>query len=74
MDNDRYLINVSRAAKIVKAIGRFALFEIDAFANILVTSDFIISLNDDQFWSIQCKLEAKKRNVWFFISKDGLTE
>jgi hypothetical protein len=72
--SDNYLIHVNRTAKVVKAIGRFAIFEIDAFANLLVTSDFIISLNDDQFWSIQCKLEAKKRNVWFFISKDGLTE
>jgi hypothetical protein len=69
-----YLVHVGRTAKVVKAIGRFALFEIDAFANLLVTSDFILSLNDDQFWSIQCKLEAKKRNVWFFMSKDGLTE
>lgn len=73
-ENDHHLIKVSNVTKIVNAIGRFALFEIDSFANLLVTSHFILSLNTDQFWSIQCKLEVKKRNVWFYKHKDGLTE
>jgi len=73
-ENDDHLVKVSNVIKIVQAIGRFALFEIESFANLLVTSHFILSINEDQFWSVQCKLEAKKRNVWFYKHKDGLTE
>ena len=73
-ENDNHLVKVSNVVKIVEAIGRFALFEIDSFANLLVTSHFILSLNTDQFWSVQCKLEVKERNVWFYKHKGGLTE
>lgn len=73
-ENDDHFVKVSNVIKIVNAIGRFALFEIESFANLLVTSHFILSLNEDQFWSIQCKLEAKKRNVWFYKHKGGLEE
>ena len=73
-ENDDHLVKVNNVIKIVQAIGRFALFEIESFANLLVTSHFILSLTEDQFWSVQCKLEAKKRNVWFYKHKDGLSE
>lgn len=72
MDNEK-LVNVNKVAKNILAIGRFGLFQIEDL-NLLVTDWFMLNVNDDQFWKIQCKLEARQKNVWLFKSKDGLQE
>lgn len=68
------IINVSKVAKEVKNIGRFALYSHSAESNLLITTNFILNLTEEQFWEVQCKLLAKKIGVWFQITKEGLVE
>lgn len=68
------LVNVNKVAKAVKDIGRFAIYSQDQENNLLITDYFILNLTDEQAWEVQCKLLAKKRNVWLQITKEGLIE
>ena len=69
--SDTYLVNVNKVAKNVLSIGQFGLFQIHEL-NLIVTHWFMLSVTEDQFWKIQCKLEAKQKNVWQYKGKDGM--
>ena len=73
-DDIKKIINVGKVAKEVKNIGRFALYSNDAENNLLITTNFILNLTEEQFWEVQCKLLAKKIGVWLQITKEGLVE
>lgn len=66
------LININKVAKVTKGIGLFALIPVSTEINLLVTKYFIIRMSDDQFWKVQCKLEAKEVNVWLNKTSEGL--
>jgi len=70
----RKFVNVNKVAKEVKAQQWFALYSKDSENNLLITRNFILNLNSDQFWKIQCKLECKKLGVWFWMNKGDLIE
>ena len=75
IDRDiRKFVNVNKVAKEVKAQQWFALYSKDSENNLLITRNFILNLNADQFWKIQCKLECKKLGVWFWMNKGDLVE
>ncbi|GMB00898.1 hypothetical protein [Pelosinus sp. IPA-1] len=70
----RKLVNVNKVFRAVKDQSWFALYSKDSENNLLITRNFILNLTSEQFWKIQCKLEAKRIGVWFFMSKEGLVE
>jgi len=70
----RKFVNVNKVAKEVKAQQWFALYSKNSENNLLITRNFILNLNADQFWKIQCKLECKKLGVWFWMNKGDLVE
>ncbi|WP_094607757.1 hypothetical protein SPSIL_008790 [Sporomusa silvacetica DSM 10669] len=73
VDDAIHSVNVGRVAKNVLSIGRFGLFQVED-SNLIATDWFILSVTDDQFWKIQCKLEARQKNVWLYKSKDSIQE
>lgn len=66
-------VNVNKVAKAALSIGQFALFQSPGL-NLIVTHWFILSINEEQFWKIRCKLEAERINIWLFKGKEGLKE
>ena len=72
MDSEK-LVNVNKAAKNILSVGRFGLFQVEDL-NLVVTDWFILSVTDEQFWKIRCKLEAKQVNCWLYKGKEGLQE
>lgn len=66
-------VNVNKVAKAALSIGQFALFQSPGL-NLIVTHWFILSINEEQFWKIRCKLEAELINTWLFKGKEGLKE
>ena len=75
MEQDiRKLVNINKVFRAVKDQGWFALYSKDSENNLLITHNFILNLTSEQFWKIQCKLEAKSIGVWFFMGKEGLVE
>lgn len=73
-DDIKKIVNVNKVAKAVKDIGRFALYSNDEENNLLITGHFILNLTAEQFWKVQCKLEAKQIGVWYQIGKNELLE
>lgn len=76
MEKDLYekLVNINKATKVTKDINMFILIPISENVNLVSTRYFILNLGDEQFWKMQCKLEAKKYNVWLYKCKEGITE
>lgn len=72
-DDSIHAVNTGKVAKNVLSIGKFGLFQIED-VNLIATDWFLLSVNEDQFWSIQCKLEARQKNVWLYKSKEGFQE
>ena len=70
----RKFINVNKVAKEVRAGQWFAMYSKDNENNLLITRNFILNLNSNQFWKIQCKLECKKLGVCFWMNKGDLVE
>lgn len=64
-------VHASKVARCVKAAGFFMLLQIEDY-NLIITEHFVLRVDEDQFWAIQCKLEAKKINVWLIKNKGGL--
>lgn len=73
MINEDKMVNVSKVAKACLSIGQFGLFHVED-VNLVSTHWFTLNVTDEQFWKIQCKLEAKQKNVWLYKGKDGLQE
>ncbi|BBB91027.1 MAG TPA: hypothetical protein PKA28_10670 [Methylomusa anaerophila] len=69
-DDIRKLVNVNTVARLTKSIGK----EHDEENFLLITSNYILNLNPDQFWKVQCKLEAKKTGVWYLLADKELCE
>ena len=67
------LVNVNKVARNVNAIGQFALFQVEG-VNLVATHWFMLNVNEEQFWKIRCKLEARDINCWLVKSKDGLNK
>lgn len=75
MINEDKLVKVSVVARNALSIGRFGLFQIEEEdMNLIVTDQFMLNVTEEQFWKIQCKLEARQKNRWLFKGKDGLAE
>jgi hypothetical protein len=70
MDGEK-LVHVNKSAKNILSIGQFGLFQVEDL-NLITTNWFMLSVTDEQFWKIRCKLEAKQINCWLFKSKEGL--
>lgn len=72
MVNDIFLVNTAKAAKQTKQAGEFMLVKCDS-GNLLLTGQFVLSLSEEQFWSVRCKLEVPKLGEWYLqTKKDGL--
>lgn len=66
-------VNVNKVAKSILSFGEFGLFQEEGL-NLIATHWFVLSVSEEQFWKIQCKLEAKQINRWLVKSKEGLRE
>lgn len=72
MINDTFLVNTAKVAKQAKQAGEFMLVKCDS-GNLLLTGQFVLSLSEEQFWSVRCKLEVPRLGEWFLQGKkDGL--
>lgn len=72
MINDIFLVNTAKAAKQAKQAGEFMLAKCDS-GNLLLTGQFVLSLSEEQFWSVRCKLEVPALGKWYLqTKKDGL--
>lgn len=62
-------VNVKKVVKAVKRQGRFALYRSSEDSTLLITSSFILNLNDEQAWEIQCALLVKTLGKWYGVVK-----
>lgn len=67
-------VNVKKVVKAVKNIGLFALYSKSKDCTLLITSCFIINLNEEQAWEMQCALLVKELGKWYSVHKDGPIE
>lgn len=63
------VINVKKVVKAVKYLGRFALYRSSEDSTLLITSNFILNLSDEQAWEIQCALLVKELGKWCQVVK-----
>lgn len=70
-DETLHTVNVNKVAKNVLSIGLFGLFQVEDI-NLVATRWFMLSVTEEQFWKIQCKLEARQKNTWLFKGKDEI--
>jgi len=63
------VINVKKVVKAVKYLGRFALYRSSEDSTLLITSNFILNLNAEQAWEIQCALLVKTIGKWHTVRK-----
>jgi hypothetical protein len=63
------VVNVKKVVKAVKNIGRFALYRSSEDSTLLITTSFILNLNDEQAWEIQCALLVKTLGKWYGVVK-----
>lgn len=68
--NDIYLVDCKKVAKQTNGLGEFMLMTCDS-GNLLVSSQFILNIPPEQFWSVRCKLEVPRLGIWYFYSKEG---
>jgi hypothetical protein len=73
-DDDRKIINIQAVTRAVKKLGQFALVHKNSECNLLITHEFILNPSAEQFWKIQCKLEAKRLDIWYFWANRELIE
>ncbi|MCM0760487.1 hypothetical protein M7775_18190 [Sporomusa sphaeroides DSM 2875] len=71
MVNDIFLVSTAKAAKQAKQAGEFMLARCDS-GNLLLTGQFVLSLSEEQFWSVRCKLEVMELGKWYLQTKEGL--
>ncbi|WP_110955736.1 hypothetical protein [Anaerosinus massiliensis] len=71
MVNRRFFVDTKKVAKQVLGLGEFMLMQCSS-GNLVITGQFILSVSDEQFFSIRCKLELKQLGVWYMKTKDGL--
>lgn len=64
MLNTESNINVNKVAKWAKKTNQVIMFKCES-GNLLITSQFIVSLTSEQFWKVQCKLELPERGIWY---------
>ncbi|WP_196606513.1 hypothetical protein [Pectinatus frisingensis] len=69
--NEIILVNTKKVAKQTKIAGEFMMFKCSS-GNLLVTSQFILNLTDEQFFSIQCKLELPELATWWTQIKQNI--
>jgi len=62
-------VNVKKVVKAVKNIGSFALYSKSKDCTLLLTSCFIINLNEEQAWEMQCALLVKELGKWYTVVK-----
>lgn len=63
-------INVKKVVKAVKNIGSFALYKSSDDSTLLLTSYFILNLNAEQAWEMQCALLVKELGKWYTVNKE----
>ncbi|MBU2701668.1 hypothetical protein Ga0466249_002787 [Sporomusaceae bacterium BoRhaA] len=73
MINDSFLVDSKKVAKQASGLGEFMLMKCDS-GNLLITGQFVLSVSDDQFFSIRCKLEVPKLETWYLQTKEGLVK
>lgn len=64
-------VNIKKVVKAVKSIGSFALYKSSEDSTLLLTSYFILNLNEEQAWEMQCALLVKELGKWYTTDKDG---
>jgi len=62
-------VNIKKVVKAVKNIGSFALYSKSKDCTLLITRDFIINLNEEQAWEMQCALLVKELGKWYTVVK-----
>lgn len=65
------VINVKKVVKAVKSLGYFALYQSSEDSTLLLTRNFILNLNPEQAWEVQCALLVKELGKWYTTDKDG---
>lgn len=71
MTNETHLVDPSKVARQTKATGELMMMQCDS-GNLLVTGQFILSLSDEQFFSVRCKLEVPELGQWYMQGKKAL--
>lgn len=70
--NETFRVDPAKVAKQAKEAGEFMIMKCNS-GNLLLTGQFVISLSEEQFWSVRCKLEIPKLEQWYLqTKKDGL--
>lgn len=67
-------VEVKKVVKVVKKLGSFAMCKQSTDSMLLITSHFILNLNEKQGWAVQCALLVKEFGKWFTIDKGDLIE
>lgn len=62
-------VNIKKVVKAVKNIGSFALYSKAKDCTLLITSHFILNLNEEQAWEMQCALLVKELGKWYTVVK-----
>jgi hypothetical protein len=73
-DDTRKLVRIQNVVREVKHIGHFALYAPDSENLLLITDNFVLNMLPEQFWKVQCKLEAKEVGKWYSIINRTLCE
>lgn len=68
-ENLKRQVNVKKVVKAVKNIGSFAMYSKSKDCTLLITNHFIINLNEEQAWEIQCALLVKELGKWYTVVK-----
>ena len=62
-------VNIKKVVKAVKNIGSFAMYSKAKDCTLLITHNFIINLNEEQAWEMQCALLVKELGKWYTVVK-----
>lgn len=62
-------VNIKKVVKAVKNIGSFAMYSKAKDCTLLITNHFILNLNEEQAWEMQCALLVKEIGKWYTVVK-----
>lgn len=73
-ENEKRKVNIKKVAKAAKNLGSFALYKSSEDSTLLLTRNFILNLNGEQAWEMQCALLIKELGKWYTAGKEGPIE
>lgn len=71
MTNEMFRVETKKVAKQAGGLGEFMMMECQS-GKLLITGQFVLSLSEDQFFSVRCKLEVPRLDTWYMQTKEGL--